>query len=577
MSLSVLASITAEMARELAVSQGVCVRPILRRVLDRDTGTETRVPIPCGATREAVCPPCARKARVLRMQQCAEGWHRHTEPDPPNAPGEHDQHDQHDDDSDEDEIAEEHEGIRRIRSTRRRSDAPDLLRVPVADRTVGRIFTTPDGKEYRPSMFLTLTLPSYGRVRGGVPIDPRSYNYRRAALDALHFARLVDRFWQNLRRAAGYRVQYFAAVEPQHRLAPHLHVAIRGVIPRAVLKQVIEATYLQLWWPSFDRPVYVHRQPVWDGSDYIDEDTGEVLPTWQQALDQLEADPDPRPAHVMRFGEQFDMAGIIAPSEDADRAVRYLAKYLTKAIADPLGSEHELDAAREAHIDRLHAELRFLPCSPRCANWLRYGIQPDQPGPGLVAGHCASKAHDREHLGVGGRRVLVSRDWSGKTLSEHKADRATVVREALLSAGIVAPEVERMAADVLSADGLPRFIWSDDRLDSSTYAQVILASIAERQRWRAQYQQAKDQLAGTTEAVDNCSATATDPPTPWTAHSSASPDNQPKPGPQERQSRVSTANPQDTSEASALDGRSEGPTLPDRGRPSPQPPSNASR
>ena len=69
MSLSVLASITAEMARELAVGQGVCVRPILRRVLDRDTGTETRVPIPCGATREAVCPPCARKARVLRMQR----------------------------------------------------------------------------------------------------------------------------------------------------------------------------------------------------------------------------------------------------------------------------------------------------------------------------------------------------------------------------------------------------------------------------------------------------------------------------------------------------------------------------
>ena len=47
MSLSVLASITADMAREMAGSQGVCIRPILRRVLDRETGTETRVPIPC--------------------------------------------------------------------------------------------------------------------------------------------------------------------------------------------------------------------------------------------------------------------------------------------------------------------------------------------------------------------------------------------------------------------------------------------------------------------------------------------------------------------------------------------------
>ncbi len=51
-----------------------------------------------------------------------------------------------------------------MRSTRRRQDAPDLPRVPLEDRTVGRVFATPDGREYRPSMFLTLTLPSYGAV-----------------------------------------------------------------------------------------------------------------------------------------------------------------------------------------------------------------------------------------------------------------------------------------------------------------------------------------------------------------------------------------------------------------------------
>jgi len=33
--------------------------------------------------------------------------------------------------------------------------------------------------------------------------------------------------------------------------------------------------------------------------------------------------------------------------------------------------------------------------------------------------------------------VLVSREWSGKPLSEHRADRATVVHEALLSAGMI--------------------------------------------------------------------------------------------------------------------------------------------
>ena len=74
-------TITAEMAYDLAVSQKVCVRPMLRRVHDRHHGTEDVVAIPCGNTHEAVCPSCAYKARMLRMQQCTEGWHRDTEPD----------------------------------------------------------------------------------------------------------------------------------------------------------------------------------------------------------------------------------------------------------------------------------------------------------------------------------------------------------------------------------------------------------------------------------------------------------------------------------------------------------------
>ena len=41
----------------------------------------------------------------------------------------------------------------------------------------------------------------------------------------------------------GYDVQYFAAVEPQKRLAPHVHVAFRGAIARADLRAVIAATY----------------------------------------------------------------------------------------------------------------------------------------------------------------------------------------------------------------------------------------------------------------------------------------------------------------------------------------------
>jgi len=489
-----LPQITAEMARELAISQKVCVRPVIRRVLDRETDSDTRVAIPCGSTRETRCPPCATKARVLRMQQCAEGWHRTHEPEPPAILDDAD--DLEDDKADDtDLVQDEGSAERRVRSTRRRQDVSDLPRVPQEDRTVGQTFTAPDGTVYRPSMFLTLTLPSYGPIRPGTgtPTVPWSYDYRRAALDALHFPKLVDRFWQNLRRSAGYRVQYFAAVEPQKRLAPHLHAAIRGTIPRATLRQVVKATYVQLWWPAHDKPVYTDPDqfPVWVDGEYVDQATGEVLPTWDQAVDQLGQNLGAKPAHAMRFGAQTDMRGIIAPSPDADRAVRYLVKYLTKSVAETYADPAARNVDLERHIDRLHYELKFLPCSPTCANWLRYGIQPDHPGPGLRPGWCLSKAHDRENLGLGGRRVLVSRQWSGKTLTQHRADRAAVVREALTEAGIVAPEIERMSADVLASDGKSRFVWTDTKPDPQVYARIILESIYEHQRWKAQYDAAK--------------------------------------------------------------------------------------
>ena len=132
---------------------------------------------------------------------------------------------------------------------------------------------------------------------------------------------------------------------------------------------------------------------------------------------------------------------------------------------------------------------------------LRHPTRPTRPR--LASRPVPVKAHDRENLGLGGRRVLVSRQWSGKTLTEHKADRATVVREALLtSAGIVAPELDRIAATVTLPDGTPRFVWTDTRPDPDIYARVILASIAERQRWRAHTRQRRP--AG---PVDTLSAT----------------------------------------------------------------------
>ncbi len=499
--------VTPEVVRDYAAEAGVCVRPVLRTVTDRATGQSTTVLIACGSTRESRCPPCADKARRLRMQQCAEGWHLEDDPLPPEPSPDED--DQHQVDQDECEPAEAGGSARRVRSTRRRSDAGELPKVPQEHRSVGRTFSAPDGTTYRPSMFVTLTLGSYGKVipgqkharvpGAGAPVHPAAYDYRRAAVEALFFPRLFDRWMQNLRRCAGYKVQYFGAIEPQRRLAPHIHVAMRGAIPRQVIRKVTKATYLQLWWPSFEDPVHTdpERYPHWDpdSESYRDMETGFPLPTWEQALDDLADDDDAEPAVVMRFGSQLDIAGIIAPSADADRSIRYLTKYLTKSVSETYVDPEHVDPAYEAHIDRLHEQVLYLPCSEACANWLRYGVQPKDAGPGLVPGGCASKAHHRENLGLGGRRVQVSRAWSGKTLSEHKADRATVVREVLKEAGIDAPDADRMAADVLAEDGLPRFVWEDVPVQERDYVTVVMASVLEAKRWRQEYHAAKELAA----------------------------------------------------------------------------------
>ena len=274
-----------QVVKDLAVEHGACIRPIQLRRTNLDTGETDTVLVPCGHTLAHVCPSCAERARTLRAAQCREGWHLEDEPDHHPRPG--------------------HRGpavvdretrrspaaprpgrrrpgrtpptwtssspswtrrsprqacaarpprpspARRHRSTRRRQDAPDLPRRKVSPRTVGKTYTAPDGKTFRPSLFVTLTCPSYGRVdEDGAPADPAAYDYDRAARDALAFAALFDRFIQNLRRYLGYDVQYFAAIEPQRRLAPHVHIAIRGTVSRAELRRVLAATYHQVWWPD---------------------------------------------------------------------------------------------------------------------------------------------------------------------------------------------------------------------------------------------------------------------------------------------------------------------------------------
>jgi hypothetical protein len=303
-------------------------------------------------------------------------------------------------------------------------------------------------------MLITITLGSYGDIHAprrpgrplcpcgsthhpddpkvGTPVDPANYDYRRAALDAIHFARLVDRFWQNLRRAVGYSIQYGGCVELQKRLAPHAHFAIRGTIPRALIKRVAAATYHQVWWPPHDMLLYSpDKPPRFDGDHqtWIDANTGQPLdlPTWEQALDELDADEDAEPAHVVHCG-RIDARGVKGGSKDAERSIRYITKYLAKDI-----TEHVTPTAdpQRAHFDRMHHELTVLPCSPTCANWLLYGIAPKNADAKLRPGTCTAKVHQRQSLGFTGRRVLISRKWSNKTLTDHRDDNRAWIRNLL--------------------------------------------------------------------------------------------------------------------------------------------------
>jgi hypothetical protein len=515
-----------DVAKAAAEQHGVCVRPFTMEVEDPDAYEVRYVAVPCGSTVESVCLPCAKKAKALRQAQCREGWHLTEEPDFTPEPPTGDQkelltyradlmkaYQELGDDPEADELREEIRSIdaelRQLgvrgklpspdaqvkrapnRSTKRRQDAPNLPRLRVEKRTLGREF----GGRFRPSMFVTLTLDTYGKVRyDGTPVDPNTYDYRRAARDAVHFSSLVDRWWQNLRRVVGYDVQYFATVEPQRRAAPHLHSAVRGSIPHGVIRQVTAATYHQVWWPNHDERVYLDRMPVWDSRAevFVDPDTRKPLLSWAEAVDQVE-----EPAHVVTFGRQVHSKGILGGSEEAGRHIGYLTKYLTKSVGEVV--EQSTDRQR-THAERLHAELAITPCSPRCPVWLLYGVQPLGARSNTVPGHCKGKAHRRATLGLPGRRVLVSRKWSGKTLADHRADRKRFVTEALAAVGIEKP-----------VQDTSRLVWHKVRPGDPNVPpreHLLLHAIAERTRWRAEYDMAMLAAAGGSPPVVSATAEA---------------------------------------------------------------------
>jgi DNA segregation ATPase FtsK/SpoIIIE, S-DNA-T family len=171
--------------------------------------------------------------------------------------------------------------------------------------------------------------------------------------------------------------------------------------------------------------------------------------------------------------------GVLAGSRDASRCIGYLTKYLTKHLGD---CHQAATDAQAAHAGRLADALRYEPCSPTCANWLRYGIQPKNARPGLRQGCCKGKAHRREYLGYAGRRVLVSRKWSGKTLADHRADRKAWLTGML---GLPATDPRRYTWELV-APGDP---------DHMLNGQRLLHIVADRIQWQTAIEQARRRAA----------------------------------------------------------------------------------
>jgi hypothetical protein len=66
--------------------------------------------------------------------------------------------------------------------------------------------------------------------------------------------------------------------------------------------------------------------PVWDEKRgrYLDPGTGELLPTWDDALDAI--GPGDDPVHVARFRAKLDAQGVLGGSRDSSRCIGYLTK-----------------------------------------------------------------------------------------------------------------------------------------------------------------------------------------------------------------------------------------------------------
>jgi hypothetical protein len=188
----------------------------------------------------------------------------------------------------------------------------------------------------------------------------------------------------------------------------------------------------------------------------------------------------------------------------AARADLFAAYARCKANSDEVSCEQIADSVTDLD-DKLRASGirgRLTPLDPP-PKPVKRSTRRRQDAPDLprrrATGRCKGKAHQLEHLGIAGRRVLVSRKWSNKSLDDHRAERGQFVRQLLEAAGIQPAHAVQ--------DGpyrWERLAPNDPNIPPRPV--LLLHAIAERQRWKAEYTAA--QLAANRPPDNDRSATS---------------------------------------------------------------------
>ncbi len=329
---------------------------------------------------------------------------------------------------------------------------------------------------------------------GWTPTAPR-WTRTATTTAAPPATRSTSRSWwtgsaRTLRRCVGWEVQYFGTIEPQRRGAPHFHAAAarhhpprraagdrRRDLPPGVVAQ--------------PRRHQVHRGSACragtdDAQGFVDPDDREPLPTCDEATDPR---LDRAGARRHGSGPQVHVKGILGGTEEAGRHIGYLTKYLTKDVAKAAGLD---DGAYRPAARASPPAGRRAGTSPRARRSARCGCStacsPKGARHAMEPGVCKGKAHRPQHLGIAGRRVLVSRKWSNKTLDDHARERTAFVRQLLDQAPASGPATRSTTAPIeweKTSPGDP---------DVPSRPALLLPAIAERQRWKADYMAA--QVAG---------------------------------------------------------------------------------